>query len=190
MNQGSPSFTSLLSRMKAGDAHARDELIQMVYEDLKRMAARQMRDERPDHTLQPTALVHDLFLGMFQGEEERLENRAHFFALAAREMRHLLVDSARKHRAGKRGGGAVHLNIDEILVYSDQRAPEILALDDALDRLAAIKPEAARVVELVFFGGLTQDEAAVVMERSVRTIKRYWDFARDFLLTEMTPEAP
>jgi RNA polymerase sigma factor (TIGR02999 family) len=118
-----------------------------------------------------------------------LESRSHFFAIAAREMRHVLVDHARKHRAGKRGGGAQHIELDEALVYSVAQSREVLALDAALERLAQIKPEAARVVELVFFGGLTQEEAAAVMELSVRTVKRYWLFAKGFLMSEIAPEA-
>jgi RNA polymerase sigma factor (TIGR02999 family) len=189
MNQDSPSFTSLLRKVKEGDAAAEERLLQAVYTELKRMAANQLRHERPDHTLQPTALVHETYLRLFQGEEGRLESRSHFFAIAAREMRHVLVDHARKHRAGKRGGGAVHVDLDQVLVYSREKAREVLALDEALDRLAEIKPEAARLVDMVYFGGLTQEEAAAAMELSVRTIKRYWDFAKSFLLTEMAPEA-
>jgi RNA polymerase sigma-70 factor (ECF subfamily) len=185
MNQDPPSFTSLLRKVKEGDAAAKARLMQTVYAELRRMAANQLRGERPDHTLQPTALVHEAYLRIFQGEEGRLESRSHFFAIVAREMRHVLVDHARKHRAGKRGAGAVHIDLDQVLVYSRERARDILALDDALNRLAESKPEAARLVDLVYFGGYTQNEAAVAMELSVRTIKRYWGFAKSFLHTEM-----
>jgi RNA polymerase sigma-70 factor, ECF subfamily len=180
MNLDSPSFTSLLRKAKLGDATAEARLLQTVYAELKRMAARQMRNERRDHTLQPTALVHEMYIRVFQGEEERLENRDHFFAIAAREMRHILVEHARKHRAHKRGGGAVRIDLDKVMVFSPEDAAALLLLDETLGRLSKINPDVAQVVDLIVFGGLSQEEAAAVMKRSVGTVKRHWKVAKAF----------
>lgn len=179
------SVTYLLDKAKAGDPGARDQLFQVVYAELRRLAGRHMRGERRDHTLQPTALVNEAYLRLFENSGRQLNDRAHFFAIASTEMRCILVDYARRHRAEKRGGEAKRVPLPDALAYSGENAEEILALDTALDHLNAVKPEAARIVEMTYFGGMTQSEVAEVLGCSERTIKRQWVFARSFLLEEL-----
>jgi RNA polymerase sigma factor (TIGR02999 family) len=187
MSNRSVSF--LLDKAKAGDAGARDLLFQVVYAELRRVAGRHMRGERRDHTLQPTALVNEAYLRLFENAERVVNDRVHFFAIASMEMRCILVDYARRHRAGKRGGAAKRVPLPEVLIYSAENAEELLALDAALDHLSTIKPEAARVTEMIYFGGMTQCEVADVLGCSERTIKRQWVFARSFLLEELSRKA-
>jgi RNA polymerase sigma-70 factor, ECF subfamily len=180
------TVTHLLDRAKAGDNNARDQLFKIVYSELRRIAGRHMRNERPNHTLQPTALVHEAYIQLFDDSEKPWSNRAHFFALASVEMRRLLVDYARRHRAQKRGGGGRQITLTGHLAYTEDTAEDLLALDQALDRLTAIKPQASRVVEMTYFAGMTQAEAAEVLGCSERTVKRQWEFARNFLLDELS----
>ncbi len=183
-------LTSLIVRAKAGDSDARDELLRAVYAELRRLAARQMRGERPDHTLQPTALVHEAYLRLFDEDGVTWNDRAHLFAMAATEMRHILVDHARRHKAEKRGGGAVRVELNEALAYTEAHSDAILALDQALDRLATIKPEAARVVVMIYFGGMTKKAVAEELGWYEKKVQRHWDYAKDILEEELSPKEP
>ena len=150
--------TQLLRDWRSGDEKALEALLPHVYQELHAVAAAYMRRERPGHTLHPTELIHETYLRLIGSELPEIENRKHFYALAARQMRQVLVDHARRHRAGKRGSGRENIPIDEAVIYSHQRAAEFVALDDALEALAAVDPKKARVVELRYFAGLTADE--------------------------------
>ena len=158
----------------------------LVYEELRRLASSYLRRERDDHTLQGTALVHEAYIRLFDDSEQLWNNRAHFFAIASVEMRHLLVDYARQHQAKKRGGGGRQITLTDVLAYSEDDAEDLLALNQAMDHLTAIKPQAARIVEMTYFAGMTQVEAAEVLDCSERTVKRQWEFARNFLLDELS----
>jgi RNA polymerase sigma factor (TIGR02999 family) len=149
------------------------------------MAGRHLRSERRGHSLQCTELVNETYLRLFPPSERRFENRRHLFALASMQMRSILVDHARRNGSRKREGEHVSLDVDRVLIYSSQNADELLAIDAALTRLAAIKAEAAQLVEMVYFAGLTQIEAAKSIGCSERTAKRYWQFARAFLHGEL-----
>jgi RNA polymerase sigma factor (TIGR02999 family) len=182
------SVTYLLSQARAGNTVARDQLFGVVYAELRRLAARHMRGERQDHTLQPTALVHEVYVRLFQDSAPEWNDRAHFFAMASTEMRRILVDYARRHHAKKRGGSAARrVTLTDVLAYSKDYAADIIALDIALDQLSAVKPDAARIVEMTYFGGMTQSEAAEILGCSERTVKRQWVFARSFLLDQLSP---
>ncbi|HEV8382527.1 MAG TPA: sigma-70 family RNA polymerase sigma factor [Gemmatimonadales bacterium] len=187
--------TGLLLRWSQGDAQALDQLLPLVYGECRRIAERQLRRERPDHTLSPTALVHELYLQLVDQRRATWQNRAHFFAVAAQLMRRILVDHARSRGAQKRGGrGAgggrgVLVSLDaDLEAAQPSRAAEVLALNDALDRLAARDPEQQRIVELRFFAGLTVEEVAHVVGRSPRTVKREWQLAKAWLFRELHPE--
>ena len=160
----------------------------LVYDELRKLAASALRHERSDHTLQPTALVHEAYLRLADEPTARWENRSHFMAVAARAMRRILVDHARKHKAVKRGSGAVRLSLDDLerAATSPSDAVDLVALDDALGRLANLDPRQARIVELRFFGGLSVEETAAVVDASARTVKRDWQLARAWLKREMT----
>ena len=181
----SHTITILLSRWRSGDQDAADALIALVYEDLHRIAAREMRREQGEHTLQTTALVHEAYLRIDRSEEIDWRDRAHFFAMAATQMRRVLVDHARRKRSEKRGGGLVRLSLidsDGGAVGIDER---LLAVDEALGRLEAFDARAAKVVELRFFGGLSEVEAAEALRISRATLKRDWDFARTWLTRQL-----
>ena len=179
-------ITLLLQRYAQGDKTAADELAPKVYEELRRLARRHLRQERQGHTLQTTELVNEAYLRLAEGQLLDLQCRRHFFGLAAQVMRHILTDYARRKNAVKRGGGALHLSLDEGLAVSDESCQLVSALEPALKRLAEIDPRAAKVVELRFFGGMTEEEAAELMDVSLRTVKRLWQFARAWLLAEMS----
>lgn len=185
----SGDVTRLLVEWREGREDALERLMPVVYEQLRRLAGRQLRRERPDHTLQPTALISELYLLLVRQRAASWENRAHFFALAARLMRRVLVDHARSRDAGKRGGAATTVSLDEEAVAGAGAAPgqavDVLAIDEALARLAALDADQARVVELRFFGGLTVEETALVLNRSPRTVKREWRMARAWLHGEL-----
>ncbi len=181
----SDTVTRLVERHRAGDAAALDELLGVVYGELRRLAAWQMRVERDGHTLQPTALVHEAYLRL-AGEDPRWENRAHFFAVAAQVMRHVLVDHARARKADKRGGAATHVVLDEALDVATSQDVDVLALHEALERLASVDPQLARVVELRYFGGLTVPEVAEVVGVSRATVEREWVTARAWLRKELS----
>lgn len=158
-----------------------------VYDELRALAANYLRRERPDHTLQPTALVHEAYLKLMQRATLDIRNRTHFFALASGAMRQILVDHARAHRALKRGGGWQRIAVDESLGVRDGRFEDVLELDEALTKLAERDARAARIVELRFFGGLTEPEVAQEMEMSERWVRKQWAFARAWLRREMSP---
>lgn len=185
---GEADVTQLLVRWSEGDAGALERLLPLVYGDLRRIASNQLRHERPDHTLAPTALVHELYFRLVDQSRTSWQNRAHFFGLAAQLMRRILVDHARAQQAEKRGGLVTRISLDEMLEEDGEpsgkdadAAADVLAIDDALERLAALDPDQARIVELRFFGGLTVDETASVLKRSPRTVKREWRLARAWL---------
>jgi RNA polymerase sigma factor (TIGR02999 family) len=182
-------ITRLLQRWCDGDRKAWDALLPIVYKELRRLAQSQLRAERKGHTLQPTALVHEAYLRLCGQREMQLEHRAHFFGAAARVMRRILVDHARKHRAQKRGGGAALVRdfADAAEAMVDVRFDHE-ALDEALRMLEAIAPEKARVVELRYFGGLSVPETAECLELSPATVKRHWSFARAWLYRRLTEE--
>ena len=174
-------LTQLLVDWSHGDKAALDKLMPLVDEELRRLAHRYMSRERAGHTLQTTALVNEAFLRLINRSKVDWQNRAHFFGLAAQLMRTILVDHARSHACAKRGGGAAKLELHEGLVVSQQKASEVLALDEVLKELAVIDPEQGRIVELRFFGGLTVEEAAEVLHISPATVKREWSTAKAWL---------
>jgi RNA polymerase sigma factor (TIGR02999 family) len=178
--------TALLLAWGAGDRSALDALVPAVYGELRRQAARALRREAAGHTLQPTALVHEAFLRLVDHARVPWESRAQFFGVAARCMRQILVDHARTRGAAKRGGAAVPVALDEANVRAPEAAEEVLALDEALERLAVLDPEQARVVELRYFGGLTIAETAAALGVSPATVKREWAVASAWLRRELS----
>ena len=182
--------TRLLGALRAGDDAALDRLFPLVHDDLRTIAARLLRHEAPGHTLQPTDLVHEAYLRLAGGPSATPEDRAHFLAIAARAMRHLLVDHARRRRAAKRGGGASPVRITNEQVGVDLSFDELLALDDALERLGELDARLRQVVECRFFGGLTEPETAQALGVTTRTVQRDWARARAWLYSELYPAAP
>ena len=174
-------ITGLLDRWRLGDMEAANELMELTYGELHRIAAREMRREHGEHTLQTTAVLHEAYLRIFRSGPFELRDRAHFFAVAAQQLRRVLLDHARRAHREKRGGGIVKLSLWESDVGALGANDRLLALDDALVRLEELDPRAAKVVELRFFGGLTEAEAAEVLRISVATLKRDWDFAKTWL---------
>lgn len=179
------TITQLLIRWRNGDQAALHELMPQVYTELRRLAEHYLRQERPDHTLQATALVHEAYLRLANEKDIDCQNRSHFFGIAATRMRHILVDHARSREAAKRGGGAYRLSLSEADQLTEQRDVNLLALDEALKRLDAMDAQKARIVELRYFGGLTIDETAEVLKISPATVKRDWSMARAWLLSEI-----
>jgi len=177
----------LLRSWRRGNHEAFDRLTPLVYEELRRKARRYLRGERANHTLTPTALVHEVYLRMVNIDRVDWHDRTHFFALAARQMRRVLVDSARARHYQKRGGGALNVTFEENLVVAD-RSRDLVALDDALDVLALQDERKARVVELRFFGGLTNEEIAAALGISTDTVTRDWQMAKLWLRREMKRE--
>jgi RNA polymerase sigma-70 factor (ECF subfamily) len=177
--------TGLLIAWRAGDREALDRLIPLVYGELHRMAERHLRRERPGHTLQPTAIVNEVYLKLLGRRGSDWKDRAHFFAVAAQSMRRILVEHARHRNAKKRGGQGTRYLLDTV-VLTEPRAVDLMALDDALAKLSALDEEQGRVVELRFFGGLTEEETAEVLSVSSRTIKRKWVAAKTFLYRELS----
>lgn len=173
--------TELLRGWNAGNHDAAARLIPLIYDELRRLARKQLAMERRDHTLQPTALVHEAYLRLVDQERVQWKNRAQFLGVAARVMRRILVDYARAHAAAKRGGGAQRLSLDEIEIPLQERAAEVLALDAALTELARVDERKSRVVELRFFGGLSVEETAGAMEINPATVRREWTFAKAWL---------
>jgi len=178
--------TELLQAWSAGDRSALDRLMPLVYNELHRLARRYMRQERPDHTLQATSLVNEAYLRLIDIKRVEWRNRAHFLALAAQMMRRILVDSARNRRRQKRGGGAVHMNLDDVQALPDAKEYDLVALSDALSGLATFDARMSHVVELRFFGGLTVDETAHVLNISPETVMRDWKTAKAWLLREIS----
>jgi RNA polymerase sigma factor (TIGR02999 family) len=178
-------ITRLLLAWRQGDQGALERLIPLVYEELHRMAERYLRRERPGHTLQPTAIVNEAYLRLLGRQSSDWQNRAHFFAVAAQSMRRILVEHARQRDAKKRGGQGSRYLLDTV-VMTEPRAVDLIAVDDALVKLAELDAEQARVVELRFFGGLTEEETAEVLDVSSRTVKRKWVAAKTFLFRELS----
>ena len=186
MGSESKNLTALLTAWSAGDEAAGQELITVMYGELRRLAASYLQSERPDHTLQATALVHELYLKLFSGEPISWQNRGHFLAVAARQLRHLVVDYARKQHAQKRGGLQEKISLEDtpgLAVITDSR---VLDLDRALAHLEQLDARTARVVELRYFGGLTEVEIGEALKISSATVKRDWEFGRSWLLKEMS----
>ena len=177
--------TQLLEKWSQGDDAALAELMPLVYEELRHLAHRQMAAERTGHTLQTTALVNEAYLRLADQTNPSWQNRAHFFAVAARAMRQIVVDYARSYQSQKRGGGAFKVELDEAAIVSPEESKEIVDLHEALERLAALDSRKAQVVELKFFGGLNYDEMAEVLKISRVTVRRDWDFAKVWLYTEL-----
>ena len=179
-------ITTVLRRWSGGDERARQELVDRVYAELKQLARARFAGERSDHTLQPTALVHETYLKLIQGDQVSWQDRVHFIAVSARIMRQILVDSGRRRRAAKRRSDPG----DALLLQSGERAEDtvdVLALDQAMARLEALEPDQARIVELRYFGGLTIEETAAAMDISVATVNRYWRAARAWLFLQLNP---
>lgn len=181
--------TQLLAQWSAGNDAALGELTPLVYEELRRLAHHHMVGQRPNHTLQTTALVNEVYLRLADQTNPRWQNRAHFFAVAARAMRQILVSYARTQQSQKRGGRAVKIELDEAALVSPQQSQEIVDLHEALKRLATLDARKAQVVELKYFGGLDYDEMAEVLNISRITVRRDWEFAKVWLYTELHGDA-
>lgn len=185
----STQVTQLLARWGAGEAAAREALIPLVYDELRRLARYSLARQRPDHTLQSTALVHEAYMRLVGRTSVHFENRAHFFAVASQLMRRILVDHARKHNAAKRGGNNLTLVLDKAVALTSERELDLTMLDDALNNLATLDARQANIVEMRFFGGLSIDETSHVLGISPATVKREWTTARTWLYDQMTREA-
>jgi len=179
-------LTLILDRAKQGDPQAAQELLPLVYEELRNLAAARMANEAAGHTLQPTALVHEAWLRLAGNDAQvHFANRAHFFAAAAEAMRRILIDRARRKSAEKRGGAWLRIDLDKVDIAADADDHTLLLVDEALEKLAADDPKAAKIAKLRFFGGLTLEEAGKVLGVTDRTAKRYWAYARAWLFDEI-----
>jgi len=178
--------TELLRRWSSGDVAARESLVPLVYDQLRRLARYYLASQRSDHTLQSTAIVHEAYLRLAGRDNVHWENRRHFFAVAAQLMRRILVDHARKRNAAKRGGAQLTLLVDEAVEPSSQRELDLVALDDALKVLAELDERQSRIVELRFFGGLSIEDTSRILEISPATVKREWSTARAWLYEEIS----
>jgi RNA polymerase sigma factor (TIGR02999 family) len=181
--------TRILNAVGQGDAKAADELLSLVYGELRKLAAHKMANEAPGQTLQPTALVHEAWLRLTANENAQFNNRSHFFAAAAEAMRRILIDSARRKAAQKRGAGFDRVELDSVDVAANADDTTLLLIDEALEKLAAEDPSAAKLVKLRFFAGLTNEQAAQALDISERTAKRYWTFARAWLYDEINRQS-
>jgi RNA polymerase sigma factor (TIGR02999 family) len=185
----SGEITSLLKRVQEGDEEAKSLLVSAAYAELRKIASRRLRGERPGHTLQTTDLVHEAYLKLVNQRQASWQNRAQFYGVAAEIMRRILVDHARARLSQKRGAGVRPLPLDEALVFSVERSAELLDLDEALQRLEIEDPRASRVVELRFFAGLSVKESAAVMKISTTTVRRDWKYGRAWLKAELGGDA-
>jgi RNA polymerase sigma factor (TIGR02999 family) len=187
MNDADPAnITQMLIDLTDGNAEVVNQILPHIYDELRRLASSYLRRERSDHTLQPTALVHEAYMKLIDQKKVRWQNRAHFFGIAAQVMRRILLDHARKHNAEKRGGEAEKMPIEEeILVVSHAKSAELIALDDALESLASLDEQKAKIVELRYFGGLSIEETAEVLGVSVPTINRQWRIAKAWLYSQI-----
>jgi RNA polymerase sigma factor (TIGR02999 family) len=185
MKEGSAEITQLLARLNSGDSAVSARLIALVYPELRAIAGRAMRRERPDHTLQATVLVHEAYMRLVAQTGMQWENRAQFFGIAASVMRRVLVDYAREHRALKRGGAAAKVTLDDALVVSEDHLDRVLMIDDSLRKLAEVDPAQSRVVELRFFAGMNVEETAEALGISTATVKREWSHAKAWLQRDM-----
>jgi RNA polymerase sigma factor (TIGR02999 family) len=183
MNEPQKDVTILLNAVSAGEENAPEKLLEAVYDDLRRLAAKYMHNERGDHTLQATALVHEAYIRLVDWKNVSWQNRAHFFAVAAQVMRKILVDNARAKNAGKRGGQKISL--DEAVSFAEEKELNLIALDEALLNLEKLDERQARIVELRFFGGLSIEETAYVLSVSETTVKREWTFAKAWFQREL-----
>jgi RNA polymerase sigma factor (TIGR02999 family) len=184
--QNTPNITQLLQDWSKGNPTALDKLLPLVYDELHRQASRYLSKERPGHTLQPTALIHEAYLKLIGQREVEWQNRNHFFAIAATAMRRILVDYARERHREKRGGSAENLVIDEALqISANEKSVDLIALDEALNRLAKLSTRQARVVELRYFSGLSNDETAEILGVSKGTVRNDWNIARAWLRQEI-----
>jgi RNA polymerase sigma factor (TIGR02999 family) len=177
--------TLLLAKVQQGDPKAADELLELVYQQLRQLASRKMARELPGQTLQPTALVHEAWLRLVGSENPSFENRAHFFSAAAEAMRRILIDRARRRRTRRHGGGYERVDFEECDLVAPQADDELLAVHEALDKLAGEYPVQAEVVKLRYFGGRTNEEVAQILDISLSTVKNYWAFARAWLVEEI-----
>lgn len=187
-NLSNPDATQLLQQWSAGDLDAPARLMPLVYEELQRRAADYLRHERPDHTLQATALVHEAYLKLVDQKRADWKSRAHFCSIAAKLMRRVLLEHARGHNAAKRGGKLEKVCLDETRELAPERPPDLIALDEALQSCAATYPREATVVELKFFGGLEASEIAEVLDVSEKTVLRDWNFAKLWLRRELAKD--
>ena len=178
-------MTTLIAELRQGNEAAREELVTLVYPELRRIAAHYMRQERPDHTLRTTGLVNEMYVRLFGTTSIDWQSRAHFFAAVAREMRHILVDYARARNAKKRPDRRLAISLTDVDVVASETPEDVLALDEALSRLESVDPRASRVVELRYFTGLSEREAAEALGVSLSTLKRDWNFARAWLLDQL-----
>lgn len=185
-NPSPGAVTGLLTSARSGSQAAFDDLFPLVYGELRRIAAREMRHEQQGRTLQTTALVHEAYLRLLKDASLSFENRAHFLGIAARAMREILIERARARVAQKRGGHAVRITLDDVAVPTPAPSVDVLALDEALQRLAGLDKRHARVVELRYFGGLSVEETAAALDMSPATVKRAWTLARAWLYRELT----
>jgi RNA polymerase sigma-70 factor, ECF subfamily len=185
MERTPQDLTILLGEMAKGDQEAASKLIPLVYSELRRLADRYMNRERTDHTLQATALVHEAYLKLVQHPPAEIQNRSHFFGIAAQVMRQILVDYARGHGREKRGAGQQVVSLEDVLVFSPERSSEYLRIDESLQRLTKLDPRQGKIVELRFFGGLTVEETAQVLDLSPKTVKREWSMAKAWLHGEL-----
>lgn len=191
MSQCPEEITQLLRKWSGGDAQALDRLIPAIYKELRRLAHYHLERERDGHTLQSTALVHEVYLRMRASEELHLKNRAHFFAVAAQMMRRILVDHARRHGAGKRGGSAIRTPLDEVLeIPMPDDQTDLVSLDDALDQLQSFDARKSQVVEMRFFGGLSTKEIAAVLGITESTVHRDWNIAKAWIYRYLEGNAP
>ncbi len=181
----SQQITLLLADWSNGNQAALDNLMPLVYDELRRMARSYMRGQSSGHTFQTTELIHEAYLKLAKQEDPDWQNRAHFFGVASQAMRHILVDYARAKNTGKRGGSAKNITLEESLIVSPEHSEEVIALDDALNRLAELDERKTKVVEMKFFGGLKIEEIAEVLKISPETVKRDWSFAKSWLLREL-----
>lgn len=178
-------LTRMLNEVRHGKREVLDEMFPLIYRELRQIASRQLASERAEHTLQPTALVHEAYLRLINQHSVDWQNRAHFFSIAAETMRRILVNHAVQRNAQKRGSGVTCIELDEAVSYYDQRELDLVLLDDALKNLAEFDPAQAKIVELRFFGGLTVEETAEVLGVSASTIKREWRVAKAWLKTKL-----
>ncbi len=187
--QNSSDITQMLIELTDGNREVVNEILPLIYAELKKIAGNYLRKERGNHTLQPTALVHEAYMKLIDQKQVRWQNRSHFFGIAAQVMRRILMDHARKHKAEKRGGEGENLSLEEDFIVIDKgRSAELLALDEALENLAEIDEAKARIVELRYFGGLSVEETAEVLGVSEITVKRHWRMAKAWLYGQLANE--
>ena len=185
MDVSGADVTTLLNRLADGDQEAAAQLVPLIYEELRRLAAQRLQHERPGHTLQATALVHEVYLKLAGQQSAKWQNRVQFFAVASQLMRRVLVDYARTQQRVRRGGGQKKVSLDEVVLIAPDRTDELLAVHESLSRLEKLDARQGRIVELRYFGGLTLDETAEVLHVSPKTVMREWNFAKAWLYGEL-----